>query len=290
MSTEPNPARADGDPSTDVTRQKKTVSEKQLRANQENAQKSTGPKTDAGKDAVSKNATKYGIFAATRIEAVDDGTYAEDPEELRDDVASLIDSLGPRDAIEVEIATRLAGVMIRLRRLERWSALRIADVSTPTELDLRNGSRSEHKALILSHHADLLVQHLSGVAMSEEPDYALFAYFARYHGPNPNLGVKGLWTDEREPETEEEWDRAFRALVAHHWPKSGQAQAWANALALKLSNEHDRVRDMEARSAARRILDGPFELETKYESRLSHDLKKYFQLYRQLQLRDLAEP
>lgn len=39
------------------------VTQKQLRANQENSKKSTGPKTCLGKMIVSKNAVKHGIFS-----------------------------------------------------------------------------------------------------------------------------------------------------------------------------------------------------------------------------------
>ena len=43
------------------TEKKKTPAEAQLKANRENAQKSTGPKTDEGKKAASKNALKHGL-------------------------------------------------------------------------------------------------------------------------------------------------------------------------------------------------------------------------------------
>lgn len=42
---------------------KKTVTEKVILANRENAQKGTGPKTQQGKDNASQNATKHGILA-----------------------------------------------------------------------------------------------------------------------------------------------------------------------------------------------------------------------------------
>lgn len=268
---------------------KRPVSGKQLEANRLNANKSTGPKTPAGKKASSKNSFKHGVFAATGIEPVEDGTYAEDPDELRDDVASLIDGLEPRDAIEVELATRLVGVMIRLRRLGRWSALRIADESTVTRHDLEIGARSEYKALALFQAAELLSRYLGSGGVSDETDFEVLSLLIRYHGPSPKVGVKDLWTDEREPETPEEWSQVFQTLLAHHWPKRADAEAWSADLAKQLSDEYDRVRDMEARNAARRILDGPFELETKYESRLSHDLKKYWGLYRELQARELPE-
>jgi hypothetical protein len=39
------------------------ISEQQVEANRRNAQKSTGPRTDAGKRSSSGNATTHGVFA-----------------------------------------------------------------------------------------------------------------------------------------------------------------------------------------------------------------------------------
>ena len=177
--------------------------------------------------------------------------------------------------------------MVRLRRLERWSALRTADISTVTEYDLLNGARSEFRIAALARGAMNLVSYLEGYKQWDEPDFMSFAYLVRYRRPDPKVTVKDLWTDEQEPKTQEEWATAFRSLKAHYWPNPADAVRWADQLARKLSLEWDRVRDLEARNAARRILDGPFDLQTKYESRLSSDLRKYLSLYQQLQAREL---
>jgi len=44
----------------------------QINANQQNAQKSTGPQTDEGKAVVSQNAVKHGLFAAETVITVED--------------------------------------------------------------------------------------------------------------------------------------------------------------------------------------------------------------------------
>jgi hypothetical protein len=41
----------------------KKISQKQIDANQRNAQKSTGPKTKEGKDKSAMNSLKYGIYS-----------------------------------------------------------------------------------------------------------------------------------------------------------------------------------------------------------------------------------
>lgn len=60
----------------DVSRVKPPISERKLQANRANVQRSTGPRTEAGKTASSKNALKPGILSCS----LDLGTS---PEELR---------------------------------------------------------------------------------------------------------------------------------------------------------------------------------------------------------------
>lgn len=47
------------------------ATDKQIAANQANAQKSTGPKTDGGKLAVSKNAMKHGALSSVAVHLKD---------------------------------------------------------------------------------------------------------------------------------------------------------------------------------------------------------------------------
>jgi hypothetical protein len=47
----------------------------QIKANRQNAQKSTGPKTDEGKAAASQNAVKHGLFAESVIKGENEAEY-----------------------------------------------------------------------------------------------------------------------------------------------------------------------------------------------------------------------
>ena len=51
------------------------ATEKQINANRQNAQKSTGPKTAEGKAAVSQNAVKHGLFAQSLIYGENEADY-----------------------------------------------------------------------------------------------------------------------------------------------------------------------------------------------------------------------
>jgi hypothetical protein len=87
--------------------------QKQVNANRQNAKKSTGPKTDKGKAAVSKNAVKHGLFAK---EAVITGENAADYEAYRDE---FLAEMKPVGAIETMLAERFVSLAWRLMRAQR---------------------------------------------------------------------------------------------------------------------------------------------------------------------------
>jgi hypothetical protein len=83
---------------------------KQIEANRANAQKSTGPITDQGKQRSRCNAVRHGLTADTVIGALED---AEDYRAFED---SIITDYDAQSAVERELVRRLAGLLWRLRR------------------------------------------------------------------------------------------------------------------------------------------------------------------------------
>jgi len=86
--------------------------EKQIKANRQNAQKSTGPKTDEGKKAVSQNAVKHGLFAESVIKGENEADY----EAFHDE---MLAELAPVGMVELMLAERVVSLWWRLRRAER---------------------------------------------------------------------------------------------------------------------------------------------------------------------------
>jgi hypothetical protein len=82
-------------------------------ANRLNAQRSTGPRTAAGKARSSRNAVKHGLLARQPLLADEDPAEYD---ELRD---RLVEALSPDGAVEEVLVDELLGVLWRLRRLRR---------------------------------------------------------------------------------------------------------------------------------------------------------------------------
>ena len=86
------------------------TSSRQIQANRLNAQFSTGPVSENGKQRSRRNAVRHGLTAETIIDALED---AEDYASF--EMAVAADFEAPR-AVERELVLRLASVLWRLRR------------------------------------------------------------------------------------------------------------------------------------------------------------------------------
>jgi hypothetical protein len=83
---------------------------KQIEANRRNALKSTGPRTEAGKERARGNAVRHGLTAETVIEPL------ENPEDYKAFEVSITAEFDAQTAVERELVLRLASVLWRLRR------------------------------------------------------------------------------------------------------------------------------------------------------------------------------
>jgi hypothetical protein len=84
---------------------------RQIEANRRNALKSTGPKTDRGKEVSRCNAVRHGLTAETVIVGA-----LEDAEDYKAFEAAVTADYDAQSAVERELVLRLASVLWRLRR------------------------------------------------------------------------------------------------------------------------------------------------------------------------------
>ncbi|MEP1143697.1 MAG: hypothetical protein ABJH52_08255 [Henriciella sp.] len=98
---------------------------KQAAANKKNAQRSTGPKTTAGKRTSSMNAMKHGVFAKELV------TDCEDQKLFDQLLDRLISELSPTTQIQFSLVEGIAASMWRQRRLavaeKKWIEEHILD-------------------------------------------------------------------------------------------------------------------------------------------------------------------
>ena len=85
----------------------------QIKANRENAKKSTGPRTEEGKARVSLNALKHGLLARDAV------LPSEDPAEFDRQLRELENDLRPENSLEFELVRQIADAQWRMRRLVR---------------------------------------------------------------------------------------------------------------------------------------------------------------------------
>ncbi len=94
-----------------------TLSEKQLTANQRNAEHSTGPRTAVGKRRSAGNALKHGLSASTTILLPD-----EDPREFQQLGRTLRKELHPEGVLQETFFQRILSCLWRLQRIGRLEA------------------------------------------------------------------------------------------------------------------------------------------------------------------------
>jgi hypothetical protein len=105
-----------------------------IEANRHNALKSTGPKTEDGKQRSRRNALRHGFTAETVIEPL------ESRDEYRAFEAAILTEYLPQTPVEQELVRRLASLFWRLRR-----ATSIETVLLRVQSDILQASRSSRQ-------------------------------------------------------------------------------------------------------------------------------------------------
>ena len=99
---------------------------RQIEANRRNALKSTGPKTEAGKQQSRRNAVRHGLMAETVVDVL------EDPEDYKAFEIAVASDFDAQTAVERELVLRLASLLWRLRRA---TAIDTGLLESPSDID-----------------------------------------------------------------------------------------------------------------------------------------------------------
>ena len=127
---------------------------KQIAANRANAQKSTGPTTEAGKLAVSQNARTHGLTGQTiwRASAQDEAYDAYS--------AALLADLAPATALELDFARRIVHDSWRLNRAGAIDDNLVHDTVTANESDFSESPYSRALDEARAYRAEAHTLHL----------------------------------------------------------------------------------------------------------------------------------
>lgn len=93
-----------------------STSAKRIKANRLNAQKSTGPRTEAGKERSRRNALKHGLTAEELL------LPGEDPANFEALHQGLLADLKPRGVLEAELVSEVVKLLWRIRRVPVFEA------------------------------------------------------------------------------------------------------------------------------------------------------------------------
>jgi hypothetical protein len=150
---------------------------RQIEANRRNALKSTGPKTEAGKQQSRRNAVRHGLMAETVVDVL------EDPEDYKAFEIAVASDFDAQTAVERELVLRLASLLWRLRRA---TAIDTGLLQTPRDIDGRSDPEITAHANEVIATSVVQVGQLArklgdyeGEESADQPDLALNADISR---------------------------------------------------------------------------------------------------------------
>jgi hypothetical protein len=275
---DPNTNNETVDPTAE--RSPRRPSQRQITANQNNARRSTGPRTDAGKRASSENATKTGVWA-TQPRAIRRGAFAEDDTEIASYVDELVAALDPRDAVEREQASVVATQYLRLRRLANLEPIVLGAAGRPsanTTIDHARAVTNAENNLCLLRQLD----HFEDDADSEKIDYETATRYLR-----TTSGYLPWAEIEDKPSSAADWQGAFERTCAYLWKDSNTKRQWIDAKVQYFEHELHRLDGALDEYLASQAL-AALQRVAETDQRLGRQLERSINQYRALRERRVA--
>ena len=204
------------------------VSEKQLAANRANAMRSTGPRTDEGKEASSRNAVRHGAYIP-KLRVIDTGRFDEDPDEVEQNMRAVVAALDPCNDLEHALANRIAMTFVSQSRLDLYEVEAISNISRWIEIPEEPWADPVENGL-----AHEMIDALTEDGYSPDCTWQSLIVFVSKHRRlgKPRFEVPGVWDQTVSPAGPEGWETVFRALIRSEFDSPEKAVGWAQAHAL----------------------------------------------------------
>ena len=292
---QPGPNEAEGEVSDPGVREPggeqapNRVSARQRAANRENAKRSPGPRTAAGKRVSSQNAIKHGYYAEG-AEPIRRGALAEDEEEFRRTHASVVESLHPRNEIERQLASTIASDFSTRGRLERYAALMLsgdgkANVLLASQEKVRQ--TADLRRIVLGR----VRRWICGETMEDGLESEAVAKFllALKNDGQP-LTIEGVWDAEHQPQTGQDWRTAARLIADRLLPKEHNDRLrWIDDLDFSSSVEALQATGMQEEVAAARGVEHTYAQTIPKTTSLERQLVRLLKEYRVIHNEPLPE-
>jgi hypothetical protein len=230
------------------------TSEAQRAANQRNAQKSTGPRTEEGKARSSANSLKHGAYSG-RQDIITSSILAEDPEEVIELVTDIIDELDPQTALEAAAAHTVA-----LRVLNRLRANRLlaplAHGVAPA-YDNRYTIGTARNEVRVGEETLRAIDVIEGI-IDEPVDWLrLIIDLNRIVTPATPFDLMQTWPngERRAPVTEDEWRFKFEDLMLTSFADYDEARTFASSWSHRHAPDASVEHRAEEATQARQLLE-----------------------------------
>jgi len=138
--------------------EKNMATRKQIAANQSNAQKSTGPKTAAGKESTKRNAFKHGVFSRELF------LPWESEDAFKELFASLVDDLNPEGTTELLLVEQMAVSIWKRARLngieakviQRAVSIQMESLAHPERTEIERRDEGLAMSMLSPQYAQLI--------------------------------------------------------------------------------------------------------------------------------------
>jgi hypothetical protein len=261
--------------------QKQPVSTRKATANAQNAKRSTGPRTAAGKATTRTNALRSGLWAMLP-EPIGQGDLAEDPLAIELFISETALAFRPRDNVEEMQATRIATCYLKMRRANSMEA-RV--LSGPLMTD-EGKSVDATRPFVERDRGGLeqLVEWQTGVRAVVDVNFAAIYIMLRTHlAVCDGVRVSVPESDPSAP-ADSSWAQAeVQRIIDTHIGET--ILVWAFEQLHNLSNCMDRIAALRADHTRQRLSD--YEGVTRIDQRIGRELQRAIAEYQKLQKRNL---
>lgn len=267
------------------------ISDKQLAANRANAKKSTGPSAQ-GKKRSSQNALTHGQWAQ-EVTPITAGPFREDPVKFHQRVEEIMADFKPVGTAQMMAAKRAAAALMRLDRTDRAEAAIICETD---RLEGMEKDRYPDPDDLFEQEGDIqtLLDNIGYIAgtvtdVEDPPLWLCLAAYLRRYSPQPEVGVKDIWTKDVVPTTEEECKKAAQALFRHHWTSEQDCWLYFMRKLGDAERAHARATDRYNALMAKRLLGASTDHVDRPRTAAWTEFNRAYTLLRKLQAADAEE-